>query len=956
MAINLTDALNAATTKGKLADAKQIYLEGDNKNLQDAHKDNEDHLSTLDTRSTQIEEALKTIAATGGASNANAVIYDNNVSGLTAINVKGALDELAMRITFAGIATPTTNPGTPDGPVFYLAAEPGVYSNFSNITVDIDEAAILVWKDGDTWEKEVSGFASSSYLMNKVSRLNETDNKIKEELSEKVSVNDIFTLKPILNNSERVNTYIKSDGSVSTSYKSDKLLSYVDIQEGDILEFTTAKGYEDSLAYAFYNSYPINDTSLPSLSASTFIEGDNDGIGAGIEHQYIVTVPKGALSFVVSQSRTSAVSVIRRINNSEETAKKVEKENSVDTNEVIITTIADPFNKTRVYFRELAPNATTVIFNLTKENSYSLYDKEGLATTYNCKRGLNKITIDENVDSIEYGTTANEEAVTYFYNDTVTLKDYSTHNISDLSQSLESNSKAIDNYIFGIEKKDIELKWLCGGIDKSGGYYYRSSPRTKHTEIELKYYDSVFVTFNSTLINMINGSITSCFIKEADGSRTEVAVSKGQEKMITSELHPNGVLIINVAYGDEIVVQGSKKPISSNSDGGFMNIIQISGDSLVNGLPTVMSNLVALANGYSCQGTAGGGEISLVNLVNMGGIAFIPQNEVTIPTTGESPIFKIFANWRDSKGNYRAIKFNNTKDGGGCRINGEHFDIQSVNCPYSALALYTEDGAFIEDFTDNGKTIKLSSYPTAKKLKITINNPMSNVAHLSIDKQDYTISDIVTQNGGIAINTGVFTSDVNYKCSNFIDIPEGSTSIYYDSLASDDVIKLVRTSEGETFKINESTKIYAEKKWTNAKCLQILFTGQNGGYESEDDYVEQLWSATRQFQYNQFLIATSYGFPNGSIEAGTIVTTPTLAQKMTARFGERYLNLREYFEKQSVNDALRLGYISDSHTSDEWKTLFIADGIHPNDIGKKLIVLAMWNKMLDLNMISGKYL
>lgn len=98
MAINLTDTLNAATTKGKLADAKQIYLEGDNKNLQDAHKDNEDHLNTLDIRSTQIEESLKTIAATGGASNANAVIYDNNVSGLTAINVKGALDELTNNI------------------------------------------------------------------------------------------------------------------------------------------------------------------------------------------------------------------------------------------------------------------------------------------------------------------------------------------------------------------------------------------------------------------------------------------------------------------------------------------------------------------------------------------------------------------------------------------------------------------------------------------------------------------------------------------------------------------------------------------------------------------------------------------------------------------------------------------------------------------------------------------
>lgn len=96
MAINLTDALNAATTKGKLANAKQIYLEGDNKNLQDAHKDNEDHLSTLDTRSTQIEESLKTIAATGGASNAIAVTYDNTTSGLTSVNVKGAIDELSI--------------------------------------------------------------------------------------------------------------------------------------------------------------------------------------------------------------------------------------------------------------------------------------------------------------------------------------------------------------------------------------------------------------------------------------------------------------------------------------------------------------------------------------------------------------------------------------------------------------------------------------------------------------------------------------------------------------------------------------------------------------------------------------------------------------------------------------------------------------------------------------------
>ena len=97
MSINLTDEIEVKTKKGKLGAAKQIFLEGDTISLQKAHEDNQAHLDTLDTRSTQIEESLKNIAATGGASDANAVIYDNKTSGLTAINVKGALDELTLK-------------------------------------------------------------------------------------------------------------------------------------------------------------------------------------------------------------------------------------------------------------------------------------------------------------------------------------------------------------------------------------------------------------------------------------------------------------------------------------------------------------------------------------------------------------------------------------------------------------------------------------------------------------------------------------------------------------------------------------------------------------------------------------------------------------------------------------------------------------------------------------------
>lgn len=55
---------------------------------------NDEDISLLHTRSTQMEETIKSIAATGGASQATAVTYDNANSQLTATNIQSAVDEL----------------------------------------------------------------------------------------------------------------------------------------------------------------------------------------------------------------------------------------------------------------------------------------------------------------------------------------------------------------------------------------------------------------------------------------------------------------------------------------------------------------------------------------------------------------------------------------------------------------------------------------------------------------------------------------------------------------------------------------------------------------------------------------------------------------------------------------------------------------------------------------------
>ena len=62
------------------------------------------------------------------------------------------LRSISKNATFGGIAIPTTNPSTPDGPVFYIATEDGTYSNFNNVVL-ANEAALLIYNSDTSWTK-----------------------------------------------------------------------------------------------------------------------------------------------------------------------------------------------------------------------------------------------------------------------------------------------------------------------------------------------------------------------------------------------------------------------------------------------------------------------------------------------------------------------------------------------------------------------------------------------------------------------------------------------------------------------------------------------------------------------------------------------------------------------------------------------------------------------------------
>lgn len=69
------------------------------------------------------------------------------------------ISQIGVNATFAGIATPSTAPGTPDQNVFYIAGQSGTYPNFNAIVLD-NEVAILSNKSG-TWVKTTIGFATN---------------------------------------------------------------------------------------------------------------------------------------------------------------------------------------------------------------------------------------------------------------------------------------------------------------------------------------------------------------------------------------------------------------------------------------------------------------------------------------------------------------------------------------------------------------------------------------------------------------------------------------------------------------------------------------------------------------------------------------------------------------------------------------------------------------------------
>ena len=125
------------------------------------------------------------------------VIKTNGNQEITGQLLQNVLNNIVSSVgensTFAGIATPATNPDVPDGPVFYIATTVGVYANFDGVSVADGEAVILQW-NGGAWTKKTTRLATEQEIIYDVSARN--GGVVFKSLSALLSSSNLSTLIP----------------------------------------------------------------------------------------------------------------------------------------------------------------------------------------------------------------------------------------------------------------------------------------------------------------------------------------------------------------------------------------------------------------------------------------------------------------------------------------------------------------------------------------------------------------------------------------------------------------------------------------------------------------------------------------------------------------------------------------------------------------------------------------
>lgn len=145
--------------------------------------------------------------------------------------LQSLIDTMNPGYQFMGVATPETNPGTPDQKVFYIANGKGTYTNFGGVQVTEDEVVILYY-DTD-WHKVSTGIASDEKLSGLVNKEDDIEQKINQSISSEAFT---FSNFKYINGNLASATIVWFDGTNGTMtivYNADSTINYIRYKYGN---------------------------------------------------------------------------------------------------------------------------------------------------------------------------------------------------------------------------------------------------------------------------------------------------------------------------------------------------------------------------------------------------------------------------------------------------------------------------------------------------------------------------------------------------------------------------------------------------------------------------------------------------------------------------------------------------------------------------------------------------
>lgn len=444
---------------------------------------NDEDISLLQTRSTQMEETIKDIAATGGASQATAVTYDNEKSKLSAVNIQSAVDEVVDKTAIKD------EEGTVvETPFRYIQNEEFIFAK-----VDAEDKLLF----GFQWDG-TPVFGKTSAVEDRLqSQVNLLADKITTILGDDDTTSAIDTLKELKNffasidNTQTLTSILANLNNISTKLGEDiKNLqdTKVDKEEGKSLiedevkerfrvieneEFIKAiVDSDDKVMFGFYRAtgkpyYPLNEMyhviQNEEYFAAWVTTDEKVVLGLRRDGQIIGEIHAvNALKQVISQLQSDLASLQEKVGTIDTNLKELLDVFSLQDNEEYLAVEQDAEGKV---LSATNPDGSHYIHKVKSETILTQIEE--------------KTDIENRLEM-----TLDEEEHILSYRDKNGVKHETALDVEHLDVehfSMKGESIDFSNYATQDDVNGIELKNIDGVYDNSKPNLYLTSQKTYTT-------------------------------------------------------------------------------------------------------------------------------------------------------------------------------------------------------------------------------------------------------------------------------------------------------------------------------------------------------------------------------------------------------------------------------------------------------------------------------------------